>query len=218
MAWLLGPESLSLRLAAGVSILAILAWVDWRRNRERATRWREYAFLVLCVAAALAYGILNDQATTTISWEYFAYGKGVAERLPANEPPNSIAFRLEAARIGVQATWSAGLIIGVPMLVANNPSRQWPRLSYGRLAARLLLVLGCAVACAMALGIAGYFGAFTPWSKDFSEMVRLDQWRPRRFMAVFGIHLGGYIGALAGTALAVWSIRRARYFAGSCVP
>ena len=57
---------------------------------------------------------------------------------------------------------------------------------------------------------AGYAGAFTFLSTDFHEMLRRDEFRPRRFMLVFGLHLGGYVGALLGTLAAVVQVRRNR--------
>ena len=41
-------------------------------------------------------------------------------------------------------------------------------------------------------------------------MVRRNEFRPFRFMAVYGIHLGGYIGGAIGAVMAVISIRFAR--------
>jgi hypothetical protein len=41
-------------------------------------------------------------------------------------------------------------------------------------------------------------------------MLRRDEFRPRRFMLVFGIHLGGYAGALVGTTVACLTVRRDR--------
>ena len=108
MQWLLHTNAgLLTRIAIGCGIFLVFALVDLRRRGREATRWREYLFLVACVLVALAYGVVNDQLTTTISWEYFAYGKGIAETLPGAEP-NSPAFR-----IAVGASWllcrSAGL-------------------------------------------------------------------------------------------------------------
>ena len=209
--WLYSDAGLAARVAIGVGVLAVLAGWDVYRNGARATRWREYLFLVACVAVALVYGALNDQVTTTVSWEYFAYGKGVADALPPGEPPNSPAFRWEAAKVGMKATWSAGLIVGVALLIANNPRRdRRPRLSYGRLFRLVPLVFAAVVLAAICLGVAGYLGAFLPVNEDFREMLRRDQWRPRRFMAVFGMHMGGYAGGVIGTVLAVVRVSRAR--------
>jgi hypothetical protein len=198
------------RVAVGVIIFVGLALWDYDKNGPRATRWREYAVLLVCVTAALLYGAVNDQITTTISWEYFAYGKAVAEVVPVDEPPNSALFRWEAAKVGMKATWSAGLIIGVALLVANNPLRNTPRLPYRRLLRFIPLVLLVTALTSAALAVAGYFGAFVGFNSDFREMVAVDQWRPKHFMAVYGEHLGGYVGGLLGTMLAVAVIIRQR--------
>lgn len=209
--WLKSDAGLVARVAIGAAIFAALAFIDWRRNRERATRWREYTFLLACVLIALAYGAIHDQITTTISWEYFAYGKGVAEHLPPNEPPNSPAFRWEAAKIGMKATWTAGLIVGVALMLANNPRRDGrARLTYRCLLAFLPLVIGLAILTSICLGIAGYFGAFVPMHEDFRVMLERNEMHPRRFMAVYGVHLGGYIGGTTGMIVAVLLVRRAR--------
>jgi hypothetical protein len=198
------------RVAVGVVIFVGLALWDYDKNGPRATRWREYVVLLACVLAAMLYGAINDQITTTISWEYFAYGKGVAERVPADEPPNSPGFRWEAAKIGMQATWTPGLIIGVALLVANNPFRGTPRLRYRRLLQFVPLILIVTAITSAVLAAAGYLGAFVHFNTDFHEMVADDQWRPKRFMAVYGEHLGGYVGGLLGTVVAVARIVRER--------
>ena len=41
-------------------------------------------------------------------------------------------------------------------------------------------------------------------------MIAVDQWRPKRFMSVYGEHLGGYVGGLLGTTIAVVRIVRER--------
>ena len=52
---------------------------------------------------------------------------------------------------------------------------------------------------------------FNPrWNEDFAEMLKHNLWRPRRFMTVYGIHLGGYIGGLVAMITAVILIRRKR--------
>jgi hypothetical protein len=208
--WMRTGAGQAARVAIGVLIFAGLALWDYDKHGRRATRWREYVVLLVCVGAALLYGAINDQITTTISWEYFAYGKGLAEVVPVDEPPNSPLFRWEAAKVGMKATWSAGLLIGVALLVANNPFRNLPRLPYRGLVRLVPLVLLVTAVTSAVLAVAGYYGAFARFDTDFQEMVRLDQWRPRRFMAVYGEHLGGYVGGAVGTILAVACVVRER--------
>jgi hypothetical protein len=206
--WAYTDGGLWARIAIGAAIFGFLGLLDIYRNGWRGRRWREYLFLAGAVAAAMVYGAVNDQITCSISWEYFYYGKGLADRLGTATPP-APGLRWEAAKVGLKATWTAGLLIGVALLLANNPGKR-PQLSYARLTRYLLMVLMCAIAAAVAIGAMGYAGWPARWSADFHQMVLHNEFRPRRFMCVYGIHLGGYIGGLVGTLAAVWLIRRQR--------
>jgi hypothetical protein len=212
--WFKSDGSLPLRIGIGVVVFAILAAVDLRRKRRQATRWREYLFLLAAVGVALAYGMANDQVTSRLSWEYYYYGKGLDAVLGPQTPPDPGRLSWEAAKVGMKATWSVGLLIGAALLVANNPRPGPRRLSYPRLLARLPSILLSAVAAAALLGALGYRGWLTFFSEDFQEMVRHNEFRPHRFMLVYGIHLGGYLGGLIGTIRAVVTILSERRFAG----
>ena len=132
------------------------------------------------------------------------------DSLGPRTPPDPAALSMAAAVVGLKATWTMGLIIGVAFLLANNPRADRPQLPYGCLFSRMVIVLISCVVLAVALGLAGVSGWLAHFSTDFSEMVRHDEFRPYRFMAVYGIHLGGYAGGALGTLLAVLSIRRGR--------
>src|ERR1700677_665659 len=134
-------NSSPLRISVCLAILIALAIMDYYQKGPQSTRWREYLFLLLCVAVATAYGALNDQITSRISWEYFYYGKELSPILGPQTPPDPLALSLQAARIGAEASWWAGLVIGAVMLIANNPGRRNAPLPYLRLIARLRHVL-----------------------------------------------------------------------------
>lgn len=209
--WLTATEQgTAARIAAGVSIFAVLAIVDLRRRGKNATRWREYAFLLAVVGLAMSYGAVNDLITSRISWEYFVYGKNLLAILGPRVPPDPSALAGEAAKVGLKATWSAGLIIGAAMLVANNPRPGLPQLPYRRMLRLIGPVFTFCIMSAVVLGIAGYCGRLSWISEDFRQMVLRDEFRPFRFLAVFGVHLGGYVGGIAGTIWAAIVIRRAR--------
>ena len=206
--WLWFSDSGSVvRVACGVTFFIVLTMWDLHRHGRQAQRWREYVLLLSAVAAAVAYGIVNDQVTSAVSWEYFYYGKEGYLALGEQTPPDRPALCLQAAKVGAKATWTAGLVFGVAILLANNPRRGLPRLGYGRLYRLLPLVLAAAAVCGLAVGLLGYFGAF---SGAFPEIVQAGLWRPRRFMAAWSAHLGGYIGGFAGTAAAVCMVIRQR--------
>jgi hypothetical protein len=204
------PITLTQRVIAGISIFTVLAIVDLRRNGRAATRWREYGVLLAAVLVAMAYGVINDQITCTISPEYFLYGKEIDKIIGDAWPPDMAALRWEAAKVGLKATWSAGLVFGVVLLLANNPFRGWPRLRNRELVRLLPLVVGCAAGLGFIGGVLGYYGFLLHASTDFEMMMRADIFRPRRFMCTWGVHLGGYLGGLMGTVVAVGIMIRRR--------
>jgi hypothetical protein len=201
---------LLLRILAGVAVFSVLALLDFRKNGRQATRWKEYVFLLACVAFALIYGMINDQFSVSISWEYFYYGKDLAQALGPDLPPAQLPLRLQAAKIGMMATWSAGLIIGAALLIANNPRPGKPSLPYRVLIRQLLLVLAVTAMCAVYGAIIGYFGYLDWASADFRAMHQQNLWRPSHFTGAWGEHLGAYVGGLLGMVLAVLNIRRRR--------
>ncbi len=202
--------STPLRILAGVGIFAALAVVDFIQHGRDARRWREYLFLVLCVVVAMLYGVANDEVTSRISWEYFYYGKELAPIIGPRTPPNPAALDWQAARIGAAATWWAGLVIGVAILMANNPGHLHPQLPYMRLVARLPAIIGITALSAAILGLAGNRYWLNGASNFFQELAATNLWRPRHFMTVYGIHLGGYVGGAIATVFGVVGIIRER--------
>jgi hypothetical protein len=206
--WLIDPDSgLAVKIAAGLVFFGVLGLWDLKKNGRQARRWREYAYLLCCVAAAMAYGVVNDQVTATISWEYFLYGKLLVQKLGPLTPPDMAALRWQAVLVGMKATWVAGVLLGVAVLIANNPRKSRQQLPYRRLYAMLPIPLISAALCAALLGLAGWVGAFP---KTFVDSYCSPEWRPAHYMAVFGAHLGGYAGAAIGLVLVVGRILRVR--------
>jgi len=118
------------------------------------------------------------------------------------------ALHWHAIQLGMKAAGSAALIVGVALLFANNPRRDRPQLPYRRLAGVLGFVFLCCVFFAAVFGLIGRLGGLTWTSDDLQMLARDNLFRPQRFLCVFGIHLGGYVGGVAGTLLGiVWVIR-----------
>jgi hypothetical protein len=193
--WLMTTDrGLLARIAIGVVIFAILAAFDLAKRGKAATRWREYLFLLAVVAAAVLYGIINDNLAVSISPEYFVYGKGIG-------PSGSL--RWEACKVGMKAAFSAGLIIGATMLIANNPRRGRRQLRYEKLFALLSGIFLCAATGAVTGAAIGWFGGWNWVSNDLAVIWREGLFRPRPFMLVYGMNLGGYAGAGMGTVAVV---------------
>lgn len=212
--WLTQTDAgLFTRIAVGVAILLALLIFDLRRRGRESARGREYLFLLVAVAAAMAYGAANDLITVTISPEYFIFGKGL------DAAPGSAGLRVQAVLVGLKATWTAGLLIGVALLVANNPMKSRLQLPYLSIYALLPAIVLAAACCGAALGVAGYRGWLTPLYPGLREIAAEEIFRPSRFMCVWGIHLGGYAGGFAATVVsAVWMLRRRLRLASPQVP
>ena len=207
--WLLHTDAgLLARILTGSAIFACLARIDLRRNGRSATRWREYLVLLAGVLAALFYGAVNDQITVTISPEYFLNGKEL-DKIVGDHPVMS-QLRWEAAKVGLKATWTAGLLFSVLLLLVNNPMRGWPRLPNRRLVLYLPMILVVAAVCGAIGGWLGYHGYLTRLDSDFAPMVDANMYRPMRFMAAWGVHLGGYVGGVMGTILVAIAILNTR--------
>jgi hypothetical protein len=208
--WFKTDAGLVARITMGIGIFALLGINDLIRNGRGAERWREYAFLLSAALAGMIYGVANDAITSSISWEYYFYGKGLDQVLPAQTPPDAGALRLAAMSIGCEAGGSAGVLMGVALLIANNPRAGRHRLTYQKLALLLATIYLTTICCSLILGVAGAMGWLLWTSSDLAELWRSGDFRPRHFVGVYGIHLGAYIGGVLGSAMALWRVARCR--------
>jgi hypothetical protein len=178
---------------AAVAVLVGLAARDVARDGRDTRRAKEYAFLLATTFAAVAYGVLHDQLTVTLSPEYFLEGKGLA----ADPRP----LRWAVALLAVRASWWIGLALGAAFLIANNPRRsgrppQLPYAELGRLAA-FPLVAACVGAAAGAVNATDPLGL----GPSLQSLVPHD--RARAFLLVWGVHTGSYAGAVLGATYSV---------------
>ncbi len=192
-------------VARGVLLAGLfggLALWDWRRHGPAARRWREYLFLLAATATAMLYGLANDQVTVTISPEYIFHHAHEMRLSWLPEGPDDPVLRLTAVEMGLKATWAAGLVLGAAVLTANNvlQSRR-PMLATGRLYRLLPGVLAWTLAGGVVVGLIGGWGGLAGFfPPEWGELLE----DPRRFESVWGVHAGGYLGALAG---GVWAVR-----------
>jgi hypothetical protein len=208
MDWLMNtPAGLAVRLLLAIGVFVLLAGIDLAIHRRQATRWREYLILATAVLAAMAYGVANDQITLTLSPHYFYYHKGLAGRLGYGEPVVNAEARWEAAKVGMMATWTAGLLAGVLALWANNPRQDRPRLSTPRMVSMVWIPLSSAGTLGV---LGGCIGALwqPAWLLAGQEPASIGP--AGRFSAVWFAHLGGYLGGVLGAGLMAVSILRAR--------
>src|SRR5690349_16579325 len=103
--------------------------------------------VAVCIACAVAYGILHDQVTARVCVEYFTIGHPPV--FPTQSPT------LLGIGWGVIATWWVGLMLGVPLAFAARAGRRPKRdvRSLAKPIATLLLVMGI---CAGVMGLVGF--------------------------------------------------------------
>jgi hypothetical protein len=183
------------RLSILFALLSAVAAIDWWRYRSRATKWREYGFLLAAGLMGALFGVVNDHITATLSPEYFTIGKGLAA---------ADGFRCRVTALGFQAGFGAGAIIAMSYLLANSGKRR-PSLPIRR----LFRFIWPPIVAALLLAPVGSWIAYRVDPLGFTSLLEgmLSPAKIGRFRAVWGIHLGLYAGGLLGT---LWSILRLR--------
>lgn len=159
--------------------------------------------VLLCVFAAISYGIVHDEITAHLSVEYFSVFHPPV--LPTNSPT------LLGLGWGVIATWWVGAFLGVLLAIAARSGSR-PKLAAIDLVspiAKLLLVM--AVSAALS-GLAGYLltkhGMIFPpgWVR-----ARLEPSKYGRFMADWWAHGASYsVGFIGGILVCVLQYRKRR--------
>ena len=139
--------------------------------------------IVMCVVAAVLYGIAHDLVTTRVCLEYFTvFHPPIFDH---THSPTLLAFGW-----GVIATWWAGLFIGIALAVVARVGNL-PRLSAKDLlpwVRNLLLVMAVS---AFLAGVAGYFWGTK--SKQAGEPVLAPN-----FYADLWAHTASYAAGLVG--------------------
>jgi len=160
------------------------------------------AIVVLCVASAVAYGVLHDQVTARVCVEYFTVGH---PPVFATESPTWLGIGW-----GIIATWWVGLLLGVPLAVAARAGRR-PRRdvrSLVRPVVTLLLVMG---GCALVAGVVGFVlgerGAVWLVEPMASLVPRA---RHARFLADLWAHSASYFVGFVGGVVVIVRVWRSR--------
>jgi hypothetical protein len=163
--------------------------------------------VLLCVLAAVIYGILQDQITSRVCVEYFTIGHPPI----GTEDPTLLAFGW-----GVLATWWVGLGLGLLLaFTARVGSR--PRLVAQDMVLPVAITMLCVGLAALIAGMIGYLAAQSGWiflSGPLAQRVPPD--KQARFLADGAAHNVAYAaGALAGAVVCVLVWRKRRRMAGS---
>lgn len=189
----------SYRVAAlAVFALSAVLW-DVHRSGRSGSRWREYLFLFLGGVVGATLGVGNDLLTSAISPEYFSIGKGIN---------SGEHFRRDVLQLGLQAGFSAGVILAAVMLFANSVGRSVPPLPIARVAWRVVCPCGGAMLGAGVLGSLAVLIDSRTLLDSLSDLMTDGQLRC--FAIAWAIHIGLYAGAVIGLIVAVVQIRSGR--------
>jgi len=145
--------------------------------------------VILCIVAAILYGIIHDQITARICVQYFT----------VFHPPifHTQSPTLLALGWGIVATWWVGAFFSVPMILAARAGSR-PTVRAAELMPPIVWLLASMGACATLSGITGYVLArqgtlATDWL-SFTDSPGMRY----RFMADWWAHTASYAAALVG--------------------
>ena len=146
--------------------------------------------ILLCIVAAICYGIVHDQITARVCVEYCTVG----------HPPvfNTKSPTLLGLGWGVIATWWVGLFLGIPLVVVARVGSR-PRLTARQIAPLILKLLGVMALWALAAGMAGYFFASrgtVRLPEDFAAAIPAGHRVP--FIADWFAHMASYLVGFVG--------------------
>ncbi len=159
--------------------------------------------LLLCVLAAVAYGLLQDQVTARVCVEYFTVGHPPV--FPTQDPT------LLALGWGVLATWWVGVLLGLPLaLVARLGPR--PKLTARDLTRPLLTLLGVTAVVALLAGVAGYGSARAGGVWLLEPLASaVPPGKHAAFLADAWAHTAAYAcGLIGGIVVWAWAWRKRR--------
>jgi hypothetical protein len=152
-----------------------------------------FKIILLCVVAAVVYGILHDQVTARVCVEYFTIGH---PPIFGTTSPTLLAFGW-----GVLATFFHGLIIGL-LAIAACRMGPWPKIGVAQLIRPVLLLL-LVMACASLLaGVVGYCLAKVGVLWLFGTIAeRVPASKHTVFLADLWAHCAAYAVGLIGGGL-----------------
>ena len=158
--------------------------------------------VLMCVIAAVSYGIAHDQVTARVCVEYFTVGHPPV--FDTDDPT------LLGLGWGIIATWWVGLLLGIPLaVVARAGSR--PKRSAASLVRPIVGLLAVMAVGAVGAGIAGWFLAQSGavfLVGPIAETLPADRHVP--FLADMWAHSASYLVGILGGILVLVLVWRSR--------
>lgn len=163
-----------------------------------------FAIVLLCVGAAVAYGLIHNQITARVCIEYFTIGH---PRIFKSDSPT-----LHGLYWGIAATWWAGLLSGLLIATAARAG-SWPMLTVRNI---WPLVLALVIVMAIAAWAAGSFGR--SFAKTYPPEQPFRAWgsevpanRYADFMACAYAHGASYQAGFLGSVVVAGVVAARRW-------
>jgi hypothetical protein len=158
--------------------------------------------VLMCVLAAVCYGIAQDQVTARVCVEYFTVGH---PPVFGTDDPTLLGIGW-----GIIATWWVGLLLGAPLaVVARAGSR--PKPSVGSLVRPVVCLVAVMAACALAAALLGWLLASCGAVFLVGPIAReLPANRHVPFLADLWAHSASYLVGLVGSIVVMVLVWRAR--------
>lgn len=109
---------------------------------------RPLGIVLMCIGAAVTYGIAHDQVTARVCVEYFTIGH---PPVFGTEDPTLLGIGW-----GIFATWWVGLLLGVPLAIAARAGSR-PKRSVRSLIRPIASLFGVTAVAALGAGVIGWF-------------------------------------------------------------
>ena len=158
--------------------------------------------VLLCVVAAVTYGIIHDQITARVCVEYFTIGH---PPVFGTEDPTLLGLGW-----GIIATWWVGALLGVPLAIVARAG-SWPKRSAASLVRPLVWLMVVAAGTALVAGIHGYWLARVDAVRLIGPIAtELPPERHVPFIADLWAHSASYLVALVGGIVVMVQVWRSR--------
>lgn len=163
--------------------------------------------ILLCIVAAVVYGVAHDQITARVCVEYFTIGH---PPVFATDDPTLLGIGW-----GILATWWVGLLLGIPLAIASRAGVRPPR-SVGSLVRPLLCLMSAISVCALATGSLGWLLAQQGIVFLVGPLANiLPAERHVAFLAVLWAHSASYLVGFVGGVVVIIRVWRSRGQFGS---
>jgi hypothetical protein len=161
--------------------------------------------VLMCILAAVIYGIVHDQITARVCVEYFTIGH---PPIFGTDDPTLLGIGW-----GIVATWWVGLLLGVPLAVAAQAGVR-PKRSAALLLKPIARLLGIMAACALSAGVIGCLLARSGAVFLVGPIaLRVPPDRHFAFLADLWAHLASYLVGFVGGIVLIVQVWRSRVVA-----